>query len=303
MANNSTLYTLIDIVFIDPKTKIQYIATPGQCYLYSDNLFEVKEAAAGVWLYCGTQAESGEIVLDTADGVYTPYDLAHLVDVNHPVGWPGGLRMCYSHTAYTASRDMIIGRSRFPVYEHPLGAKDFVTLLNSALATDYVPRLPALYAKYSKEVFKALKATDADVVELYDGTNASNKRLESFIRTPIPIILEPFSAIAKRNKMSTHTCISAWRLAFHNACCVAGHKLYIGWDPNPVYPTKTYRISRALYDTYLTDPTCGFITPRLKIKSHVNFKDPFKHIDRFRAPIDIALRLHNALHVRPSKLY
>lgn len=298
----STLYTLIDIVFIDRHDGVQYIATPGQCYLYSDNIASVA-AAAGVWLYTGMQTPDGKFYLDNAGGAYTAYELATVHELNQPLGYPGGIRMCYAPSAYEAARNVVTGEASFPIFEQMLGVNDFMVMTSSAKTADYVPVLPKLYAKYSDKAAAALKATDADIVEMYDGTNGHNRNLERFIRTPIPVIMESFYTISKRNKMTVRDCISAWNLAFHRASLSAGRHLYIGWDPNPVYPTKNYRVSRAEYENYKNDASCGFITPRIKIKSHAMLSDPFKHIDRYRAAIDASIRSQNALHVKPMALY
>lgn len=301
--SNFTLYTLIDIVFIDSISKMQYIATPGQCYLYSDNISGLKDAAAGIWLYSGLQTSTGEFYLDDANGAYTTYELAMLKELNKPLGKPGGLRMCYSHTAYEAARKLISGVSTFPIFEQFLGINDFIVLTEGAKTLDYLPFLPKLYTKYTQDVAKKLNISDSDIVEMYDGTNAKNTKAELFIRTNIPILLEPFYNVAKRNKMAVRDCISAWNLAFHCAGRVVGRNLFVGWDPNPIYPTPTHRVSRHEYEQYKTSPQYGFVTPRIKVKSHAYNTDPFKHIDRYRLDIDTAIKSGNALHVKPMTLY
>lgn len=302
--NNATLYTLIDIVFIDADTKQHYIATPGQCYLHTDNKTGVRGSVAGVWLYTGMQDTQGNPVLDNYNGACTEYELELLKLQNHPLSYPGGLRMCYSSTAAEAARQLLIGEYKHPVFEHTLGVFDFSIMMQGALTRDYVHTLPHLYVKYSSSLAKELKVEDSDIVQLWDGSRNKKDKLDTFIRTSIPVLLEPLSVVAKRNKLPYRQCISLWNLAQHNACCTIGQQqLYIGWDPVDSYPTKTHRVSRQEYEEYSKDPLYGFLTPRVKVKSSAFFKDPYKHIDLYRASVDLALRNKNALHVLPTKLF
>lgn len=302
--SNATLYTLIDIVFIDADTKQHYIATPGQCYLHTDNKTGVRGSVAGVWLYTGMQDAQGNPVLDNYNGACTEYELELLKLQNHPLSYPGGLRMCYSSTATEAARQLLIGEYKHPVFEHTLGVSDFSIMMQGALTRDYIHTLPHLYVKYSSSLAKELKVKDSDIVQLWDGSQNKKDKLDTFIRTSIPVLLEPLSVVAKRNKLSYRQCISMWNLAQHNACCTMGRQqLYIGWDPMDAYPTKTHRVSRNEYEDYSKDPLCGFLTPRVKVKSSAFFKDPYKHIDLYRASVDLALRNKNALHVLPTKLF
>jgi hypothetical protein len=299
---NCTLYTLLDVVYTEANNDTQFIATPGQCYLYGDNLKTIKNSIAGVWLYSGVQHPDGQLMLDSANGFYTKYELQLLNKENYPLAYPGGLRKCFSHTMYDTARELTVGIAKFPIFDHILGVNDFLTLSKHSLTTDSIPRLPNIYVKYSKEVASRIKAKDEDIVQLWDGSK-NGRSLDTFIRTSIPILLEPLYQVAKRNKMDLRNCISAWNYACHNACMTAGNQLYIGWDPNPTYPTKLKRISRKAYEEYGTDVTCGFVTPRIRVKFHAHFDDPFKHIDKFRSAVDIAIRTGNALHVQPESLY
>lgn len=301
----NSLYTLIDIVYIDPITKIQYIATPGQCYIYGDNYYGIKTSAAGVWIYSAAKTCDDKLLLNTGHGAYTDYELEVIKAHNHPVGYPGGLLMCYDTTAQAAMKTLVVGKSKYPVFESPLGCDDFLHMQKSAQRAeeDIVSSLafPKLYAKYSKSAYKALHATDEDIVVLYDCM--ANEEAE-FIRTDIPILLDRFTVIAKRNKLSVRECITAWQLAMHNATKLAGNKLYLGWDKSDTYPTIKHRVSRAEYEEYSNDSNVAFSTPRLHICTHaVSMKDPLRHVNKYRIAVDNAIKLGNALFAHPPGLY
>lgn len=230
----NTLNLIIDIVVTNKRGE-QYLALPGQCFLYHTYEKALKKEAARIVVHAAVKDAAGAFVTGiTANNLRGRFIQHFAPQANIPLAEPSGIYDIYSPTAYDLLQRQKVVTTNNVVSGKPAFENDFSFMestIDSTIGTSANPSIvPMLYIRHTNKAESILGA--ASVVQMYCASHGADLYYLPMVRLPLAPLYMNWRDAAQDWNVPIQQAQSLWHLSLIRTLAkLEATEVFLGWEP------------------------------------------------------------------------
>lgn len=230
----NTLNLIIDIVATNKRGE-QYLALPGQCFLYHTYEKALKKEAARIMVHAAVKDAAGNFVTGiTANNLRGRFIQHFAPQANIPLAEPSGVYDIYAPTAYDLLQRHKLVTTNNVVSGKPTFENDFSFMestIDSIVGTSANPSVvPMLYIRHTQKAESILGS--ASVVQMYCASHGADLYYLPMVRIPLAPLYMTWKDASQDWGVPIQQAQSMWHLALIRTLAkLEAVEVFIGWEP------------------------------------------------------------------------
>lgn len=229
----NTLNLILDIVVTNKRGE-QYIALPGQCFLYHTYEKSLRKEAARIMVHAAVKDAAGSFITGTVNTLSGRFIQHFSPQTNIPLVEPSGVYNIFAPTAYDLLQRQQIVTTNNVVSGKPGFENDFSFMestIDTTIGTAANPSIvPMLYIRHTQKAESILGS--ASVVDMYCASHGADLYYLPMVRIPLSPLYMNWKESARDWAVPIQQAQSLWHLALIRTLAkLDATEVFIGWEP------------------------------------------------------------------------